>query len=79
MAKEFFTGSATGRSSDEVMSLADIFFESWDSFDSNNNDGIDENNNNDDDFISASEKCKAFWEEKDQLLKVHTIFFVKDP
>jgi len=76
MAKEFFTGSATARSSDEL-SLADIVFESWDSFDSNNNDDVDEKNNNDD-SICASEKCKAFWEEKDQLLKVRTIFFIND-
>ncbi|KAG2397201.1 uncharacterized protein HKW66_Vig0145630 [Vigna angularis] len=67
MAKEFFTGSATGRSSDEV-SLADIVFESWDSFDSNKDGDVDENNNNENDD-SSSEKCKAFWEEKDQLLK----------
>jgi len=63
------------------VSFADIVFESWDSFDSNKDDDVDENNNNnndDDSVCASSEKCKAFWEEKDQLLKVHTVFFFND-
>lgn len=56
------------------MSLADIVFESWDSFDSNKDGDVDENNNDNDG--SSSEKCKAFWEEKDQLLKVHMVFLL---
>ncbi|KAK7342325.1 hypothetical protein VNO80_25273 [Phaseolus coccineus] len=46
-------------SSSDELSLADIVSESWDSFDSNNNDDVAEKNNNDD-SICASEKCKAF-------------------
>ncbi|CAJ1978924.1 unnamed protein product [Sphenostylis stenocarpa] len=74
MAEEF-TSPTTGPSSDEV-SLADIVFGSWDSFNFSDDDVHDNHNiddvlddNNDGHSIDTSEKNKVFWEEKYHLLK----------
>lgn len=73
------TPAAAHRTSDEVI-FADTVFGFWEEFqdssenssNSSNDEEIDDDDDEEeDDSICPIEKNKTFWEEQDQLLKVH--------